>query len=53
MHPSQDFPAAWLIAPAQFERCVKVAAGNDNRPDETESFLVVEDIPAVSWLSFY
>ena len=50
---SQGFLSAWLIAPEQFERWVDVLAGNDDDPEEYGLLPEWDDIPAVSWLSFY
>jgi hypothetical protein len=53
MHDSQDFLARWLIKPAQFERWVNVLAENDDGPPSPCLCLLPQEIPAVSWLSFY
>jgi hypothetical protein len=53
MRHSQDFLAAWLIPPARFERWVNVLADNDNTPLRPSLGLRLEELPAVSWLSFY
>jgi hypothetical protein len=50
---SRDFLIGWLIAPAQFERCANPLADNDNVPAAPELCLRLEEIPAVTWLTFY
>jgi hypothetical protein len=53
MRTSQDFLTAWLITPARFERWVNVLADNDDPPAAPGLLLRLEELPAVSWLSFY
>jgi hypothetical protein len=53
MRYSQDFLTRWLITPAYFERWVNVLADNDDSAAAPELLLRPEEIPAVSWLSFY
>lgn len=53
MSYSQDFLSQWLIATAKFECWVNVLADNDNAPAAPELYLRPEEIPSVSWLSFY
>jgi hypothetical protein len=50
---SQDFLCRWLSAPARFARCANPLADNDNVPAAPELCLRPEEIPAVTWLTFY
>jgi hypothetical protein len=53
MRYSQGFLTEWLITPARFERWVNVLADNDDAPAAPEFSPAPEELPAVSWLSFY
>ena len=53
MRNAQDSLTRWVSPPAQFERRANVLADNDNEALGTDLRVVPEELPSVSWLSFY